>query len=140
MAAIILILSILFFIYYFKPLSALYSSIKSMLYVMNFLMIFCFIFSGITGVFSIYFSNASDILDCVYSTNNIGSDNPRIINRTTPSSVLSRCIRGDGNLLDEYSNDNVRKTIEYLKKINSIYIPVEDAYSRINSNEKNVYN
>ena len=140
MAAIILILSILFFIYYFKPLSALYSSIKSMLYVMNFLMIFCFIFSGITGVFSIYFSNASDILDCVYSTNNIGSDNPRIINRTTPSSVLSRCIRGDGNLLDEYSNDNVRKTIENLKKINSIYIPVEDAYSRINSNEKNVYN
>ena len=140
MAAIILILSVLFFIYYFKPLSALYSSIKSMLYVMNFLIIFCFIFSGITGVFSIYFSNASDILDCVYSTNNIGSDSPRIINRTTPSSVLSRCIRGDGNLLDEYSNDNVRKTIENLKKINSIYIPVVDSYNRLNSIEKNVYN
>ena len=51
MGTTLIILTILFSIYYLKPISALYSSIKSMLYLMNFLMIFCLIFSGITGVF-----------------------------------------------------------------------------------------
>ena len=54
MGGAILVISILFGIYYFKPLSALYSSITSILYFMNFLMIFCLIFTGITGIFSIY--------------------------------------------------------------------------------------
>ena len=142
MGTTLIVLTILFSIYYFKPISALYSSIKSMLYLMNFLMIFCLIFSGITGVFSIYFSNASDIIDCAYSSKNIGSDNPRVIQRTTESSVMTRCIRGDGNLLDEYSNDNARKTILTLKKINSIYTAIIDADKRMNTdnNEKNIYN
>lgn len=142
MGTTLIVLTILFSIYYFKPISALYSSIRSMLYLMNFLMIFCLIFSGITGVFSIYFANASDIIDCAYSSKNIGSDNPRVIPRTTDSSVLTKCIRGDGNLLDEYSNDNARKTILTLKKINSIYTAIIDANKRMNTenNEKNVYN
>ena len=140
MGTSILVLSIIFGIYYFKQLSALYSSISSMLYFMNFLMIFCLIFSGVTGIFSIYFANASDIVDCTYSSKNIGSPNPRIITRTTPSSVLTRCIRGDGNLLDEYSNEEVRKTINNLKKINSIYIAIVDTHKRINDEEDNVYN
>jgi len=142
MGTSLIVLTILFSIYYFKPISALYSSIKSMLYLMNFLMIFCLIFSGITGVFSIYFANASDIVDCAYSSKNIGSDNPRVIPRTTVSSVLTRCIRGDGNLLDEYSTDDARKTILTLKKINSIYnaIIVEDKRMNTENNEKNVYN
>ena len=140
MGASIIVISIIFSIYYFKQLSALYSSISSMLYFMNFLMIFCLIFSGITGIFSIYFANASDIVDCAYSPKNIGSDNPRIISRTTSSSVLTRCIRGDGYLLDEYLNDDAKKTINSLKKINSIYIAIEDAYKRMNDQNKNVYN
>jgi hypothetical protein len=109
---------------------------------MNFLMIFGLIFSGITGVFSIYFANASDIIDCAYSAKNIGSDNPRVISRTTESSVLTRCIRGDGNLLDEYSNDNARKVIYNLKKLNSIYMAIIDANKRIHpeNGENNVYN
>jgi len=53
---------------------------------------------------------------------------------------LTKCIRGDGNLLDEYSNDASKKTVENLKKINSIYIAIEDAYKRITSEENNVYN
>ena len=133
MGTTITVLSILFGIYYFKPISPLYSSIKSMLYLTNFLMIFCLIFSGITGVFSIYFANASDIIDCTYSSNNIGSDNPRIISRETDSSILTRCIRGDGNLLEEFSNENVRKSILTLKKINSIYTAIIDADKRINT-------
>ena len=140
MGTTLIVLTILFSIYYFKPISALYSSIRSMLYLMNFLMIFCLIFSGITGVFSIYFANASDIVDCAYSSKNIGSDNPRVIPRTTVSSVLTRCIRGDGNLLDEYSTDDARKTILTLKKINSIYTKIIDAYKRMHSSEDNVYN
>jgi len=106
---------------------------------MNFLMIFGLIFSGITGVFSIYFANASDIIDCAYSSKNIGSDNPRVIPRTTDKSVMTRCIRGDGNLLDEYLSDNARKVILSLKKINTIYTAIIDAYKRMHSGE-NVYN
>ena len=139
MGTIVVALSILFSIYYIKPISALFSSIISMLYVMNFLMIFCLIFSGITGIFSIYFSNASDIIDCAYSTKNIGSNNPRIIPRTTSSSALTRCIRGDGNLLDQYLNDDMKNIIKTLKKINSIYIAVEDAYKRMHEDGNTVY-
>jgi len=142
MGATLIILTILISIYYFKPMSALFSSIKSMLYFMNFLMIFGLIFSGITGVFSIYFANASDIIDCAYSSKNIGSGNPRVIPRTTDSSVLTRCIRGDGNLLDQYSSDNARKIIYNLKKLNSIYMAIIDAYKRMypDNGENNVYN
>ena len=140
--ATLIILTILLSIYYFKPMSALFSSIKSMLYFLNFLMIFGLIFSGITGVFSIYFANASDIIDCAYSSKNIGSGNPRVIPRTTDSSVLTRCIRGDGNLLDQYSNDNARKVIYNLKKLNSIYMAIIYAYKRMypDNGENNVYN
>ena len=140
MGTTLIVLTILFSIYYFKPIIALYSSIKSMLYLMNFLMIFCLIFSGITGVFSIYFANASDIIDCAYSSKNIGSDSPRVIPRTTDSSVLTQCIRGDGNLLDKYLSDNARKTILSLKKINSIYNAIINAYKRMYSGEDNEYN
>ena len=140
MGSAITLLSIIISIYYFKPFSALFSSIKALLYIINFLMIFCLIFSGVTGIFSIYFANASDIVDCTYSSKNIGSDSPRIITRTTPSSLLTRCMRGDGNLLEEYLTDNAKKTIKNLKKINSIYIAIKDAYKRIFDTNKNVYN
>ena len=140
MGVSIIAISILFFIYYYKPISAMNYSIKLLLYFMNFLMIFCLILSGLSGILYKYFSDSSDIVDCMYSSKNIGSDDPRIIQRTTPSSVLSRCVRGDGNLLEEYLTDNAKKIILDLKKLNTIYPKIVEAYYRITTREDNEYN
>ena len=136
----IISMSILFFIYYYKPISAMNYSIKLILYFMNFLMIFCLVLSGLSGILYKYFSDSSDIVDCMYSSKNIGSDDPRIIERTTPSSVLTRCVRGDGNLLDEYLTDNAKKIILNLQKLNTIYLKIVDAYYKIATNDDNEYN
>ena len=136
----ILSISILFFIYYYKPISAMNYSIKIVLYAINFLMIFCIVLTGMTGMLYSYFSDSSDIVDCMYSPKNIGSNDPRIIPRTTSSSVLTRCIRGDGNLLDEYLTEEAKKNILSLKKIKTIYLKIIDAYKRLTSTEKNEYN
>ena len=140
MGVSIIAISILFFIYYYKPISAMNYSIKLVLYFMNFLMIFCLILSGLSGILYKYFSDSSDIVDCMYSSKNIGSDDPRIIQRTTPSSVLTRCVRGDGNLLEEYLTDNAKKIILDLKKLNTIYPKIVEAYYRITTREDNEYN
>ena len=140
MGVSIIAISILFFIYYYKPISAMNYSIKLLLYFMNFLMIFCLILSGLSGILYKYFSDSSDIVDCMYSSKNIGSDDPRIIQRTTPSSVLTRCVRGDGNLLEEYLTDNAKKIILDLKKLNTIYPKIVEAYYRITTREDNEYN
>ena len=133
-------ITILFFIYYYKPVSAMNYSIKVVLYIMNFLMIFCIVLTGLTGIIYKYFSDSSDIVDCMYSSKNIGSADPRLIPRITNSSVLTRCVRGDGNLLDEYLTDKARKDILNLKKINTIYLKIVEAYNRITSEKKNEYN
>ena len=62
------------------------------------------------------------------------------IERTTPSSVLARCVRGDGNLLEEYLTDNSKKMILNLKKLNTIYKIIVEAYYRITQTEDNEYN
>ena len=136
----IISMSIIFFIYYYKPISAINYSIKLILYFINFLMIFCLVLSGLSGILYRYFSDSSDIVDCMYSSKNIGSDDPRIIERTTPSSVLTRCVRGDGNLLEEYLNDNSKKMILNLQKLNTIYKKIVEAYYRITPTEDNEYN
>ena len=136
----IITISILFFIYYYKPISAMNYSIKIVLYALNFLMIFCLVLSGITGILYKYFSDSSDIVDCMYSSKNIGSDDPRIIPRTTDSSVLTRCVRGDGYLLEEYLTDKANAHILSLKKINSIYLKIVESYKRITSEQDNEYN
>ena len=140
MGVSIISMSIIFFIYYYKPISAMNYSIKLILYFINFLMIFCLVLSGLSGILYKYFSDSSDIVDCMYSSKNIGSDDPRIIERTTPSSILTRCIRGDGNLLEEYLTDNAKKMILNLKKLNTIYTKIVEAYYRIVTNEDNEYN
>ena len=140
MGVSIISMSIIFFIYYYKPISAMNYSIKLILYFINFLMIFCLVLSGLSGILYRYFSDSSDIVDCMYSSKNIGSDDPRIIERTTPSSVLTRCVRGDGNLLEEYLNDNSKKMILNLQKLNTIYKKIVKAYYRITPTEDNEYN
>ena len=140
MGVSIISITILFFIYYYKPISAMNYSIKLVLYFINFLMIFCIVLSGLSGILYKLFSDSSDIVDCMYSSKNLGSNDPRIIQRATPNSVLNRCVRGDGNLLEEYLTDNGRKIILNLKKINTIYLKIVDAYNKITSPERNEYN
>ena len=140
MGICIITMTILFFIYYYKPISAMNYSIKVVLYMINFLMIFCLILSGLTGILYTYFSDSSDIVDCMYSSKNIGSDDPRIIPRTTDSSVLARCVRGDGNLLEEYLTDRARRDILNLKQINTIYLKILESFNRITSSDPNEYN
>ena len=140
MGICIITMTILFFIYYYKPISAMNYSIKIVLYMINFLMIFCLVLSGLTGILYTYFSDSSDIVDCMYSSKNIGSDDPRIIPRTTDSSVLARCVRGDGNLLEEYLTDRARRDILNLKQINTIYLKFVESYNRITSTDDNEYN
>ena len=140
MGICIITMTILFFIYYYKPISAMNYSIKIVLYMINFLMIFCLVLSGLTGILYTYFSDSSDIVDCMYSSKNIGSDDPRIIPRTTDSSVLARCVRGDGNLLEEYLTDRAKRDILNLKQINTIYLKILESFNRITSSDLNEYN
>ena len=135
----IIALCILFSIYYNFPISSLHSSIIVVLYIINALMIFCLIFTGIFGIYSVYVSDISDIVDCVFSPENMNSVNPRLAEQIQDKDKIVRCFKGDGYLLDDYSNDGARKIIKSLTKIYFLYNQIKDSYEKINDNDENIY-
>ncbi len=70
--------------------------------------------------------NMADIVDAVLSKENLSSQSPRLIEANGDITKLTRCLRGDGDLFDEFVTDNVKSIVDPLTKLYSLYSQVKD--------------
>ena len=142
-----IIIEIIFYtIYYFHPFSLIKCNIYFFIHLINFLLILCFIYNSIFGIFSLLMGNVADIVDAVLSKENLSSESPKIIGEEENIKKLEKCLRGDGNLFDEFITDEMKQIIEPLNILYTIYTPVRTINEKLNptnplvQNEKNEYN
>jgi hypothetical protein len=87
--------------------------------------------------------NIADIIDAVLSKENLSSNSPKIIGEGEEIKKLEKCLRGDGNLFDEFMNEDMKKIIEPLTILYTIYTPVRTINEKMHpliGTEKNEYN
>ena len=124
---------ILYIVYYYHPFSILKYTLYIIIHILNFLLILCFIYNGIFSVLAMIMGNMADIVDAVLSKENLSSQSPRLIEANGDITKLTRCLRGDGDLFDEFVTDNVKSIVDPLTKLYSLYSQVKDINNRINN-------
>ena len=138
---VIFLQSFLYIIYYFNPFSLLKNTLYIIIHIINFILILCFIYNGIFSILAMIMGNMADIVDAALSKENLSSETPRLINAGDDINKLTRCLRGDGNLFDEFVDEDVKKIVDPLTQLYSLYSPVKEVNSRLSDKtEKNEYN
>ena len=132
---------ILFVIYYFRAFSFIKYNIYIFIHIINISLILCIIYSGIFGILGLLMGNMADIVDAALSKENLSSENPRLIDADENIKKLARCLRGDGNLFEEFVTEDVKKIINPLNMLYFLYTPVKTVTEKItNATAKNQYN
>ena len=67
--------------------------------------------------------NMADIVDAAFSKENLSSENPRLIGAGTNIQKLARCLRGDGDLFEEFVTNDVKLILDPLTKLYALYTP-----------------
>ena len=128
---------ILYIVYYFHPFSILKYTLYIIIHILNFLVILCFIYNGIFCVLAMVMGNMADIVDAVLSKENLSSQTPRLIEANGDITKLTRCLRGDGDLFDEFVTDDVKSIVDPLTTLYSLYSQVKVVNDRINNETAN---
>jgi hypothetical protein len=85
--------------------------------------------------------NMADIVDAILSKENLSAQSPRLINGNGEINKLTRCLRGDGDLFDEFVTEDVKTIVDPLTTLYELYTPVKTVNNRINNQTaKNEYN
>ena len=132
---------ILFIIYYFRPFSTLKYNIYIFIHIINLVLILCIIYNAIFGLLSLLMGNMADIVDAAFSKENLSSEKPRLIGAGTNIQKLARCLRGDGDLFEEFVTEEVRQILDPLTQLYILYSPAKIVDEKIKNNTgKNEYN
>ena len=89
----------------------------------GFLLIILFIFTGIFGIIATLISDMGDIVDFLFSNENISSDSPRIIGGSNLGNI-STCLRGDGDLLSVLLESDTKEFTTAIDILFNMYYPI----------------
>ncbi len=106
----------------------------------GFMLIFFFIFAGIFGIVSSLISDIGDIVDFIFSSENLNSEEPRIISGGDNIKNVDICLRGNGDLLDVFLNERASEFTDSINTLFNMYIPINNYIKLSDDNEKNDYN
>ena len=134
---IIIVQVILYIMYYFHPFTLTKYALYVFIHILNFILILCFIYNGIFSILAMVMGNMADIVDAVLSKENLSSQTPRLIDADGDLNKLTRCLRGDGDLFEEFVTDDVKTIVDPLTQLYGLYTPVKEVDSRINNNTGN---
>ena len=105
----------------------------------GFLLIILFIFTGIFGIIATLISDMGDIVDFLFSNENISSDSPRIIGGSNLGNI-STCLRGDGDLLSVLLESDTKEFTTAIDILFNMYYPIMHTYDLISSDTPNNLN
>ena len=106
--------------------------------IIGILLIFLFIFAAIFGIIATVVSDVGDIVDFLFSNENLSAgDEARIITGGQVKN-LKTCLRGDGDLLSAFVEDeNIKKFTNALNILFNMYAPIYKANALLESEDKN---
>ena len=105
----------------------------------GFFLIILFIFTAIFGIIGTLISDMGDIIDFLFSNENISSDNPRIIGGSNLGNI-NTCLRGDGDLLSVFLDSSTREFTKAIDILFNMYYPIMQTYDLVNSDTSNSLN
>ena len=88
----------------------------------GFLLIILLIFTAIFGIIGTLISDMGDIVDFLFSNENISSENPRIIGGSNLGNI-NTCLRGDGDLLSVFLDSSTREFTNAIDILFNMYYP-----------------
>ena len=104
----------------------------------GFILLFIFIFAGIFGAVSILISDVADIVDFIFSHENLISDKPRIITQNENLKKIETCLRGDGDLLSVFIEDEkTRQFTDYINSLFNTHLKIVNYYNLITDKNDN---
>ena len=104
----------------------------------GFILLFFFIFAGIFGAVSILISDVADIVDFIFSHENLISDKPRIITQNENLKKIETCLRGDGDLLSAFIEDEeTRDFTDYINSLFNTHLKIVNYYNLITDKNDN---
>ena len=104
----------------------------------GFILFFFFIFAGIFGAVSILISDVADIVDFIFSHENLISDKPRIITQNENLKKIETCLRGDGDLLSAFIEDEeTRDFTDYINSLFNTHLKIVNYYNLITDKNDN---
>ena len=109
--------------------------------IIGILLIFLFIFAAIFGIIATVVSDVGDIVDFLFSNENLSAgDEGRIITGGQVKN-LKTCLRGDGDLLSAFVEDeNIKKFTNALNILFNMYAPIYKANALLTSEDNNNLN
>ena len=130
-----------YIVYYYHPFALLKNILYIVIHILNFILILCIIYNAIFSVLAMIMGNMADIVDAILSKENLSAQSPRLINGNGEINKLTRCLRGDGDLFDEFVTEDVKTIVDPLTTLYELYTPVKTVNNRINNQTaKNEYN
>ena len=103
------------------------------------LLIILIILNAIFGIIATLISDMGDIVDFLFSNENISSDNPRIIGGSNLGNI-NICLRGDGDLLSVFLDASTKEFTKAIDILFNMYYPIMHTYDLVNSDTSNNLN
>ena len=129
---LIILINIVFFFYIKNNYKITRKCIIIFWVIINFLIVILFIISSIFGIFSYVFNDVGDILDFLFSNENLSSDSPSLVGNEI--SAVKQCLTPNGDVFNEFLGDNAERVQEIIDLFNTFY----NLKYKI-SNESNLY-
>ena len=105
----------------------------------GFLLIVLTVFTAIFGIIATLISDMGDIVDFLFSNENISSDSPRIIGGSNLGNI-NTCLRGDGDLLSVFLDASTKEFTKAIDILFNMYYPIMHTYDLVNSDTSNSLN
>ena len=106
----------------------------------GFMLIFFFIFAGIFGIVSSLISDVGDIVDFIFSSENLNSQEPRIVSGGENIKNIDICLRGDGDLLNVFLEEESSQFTDSINTLFNMYLPIKHYIELGEDSESNYYN
>ena len=138
---LIVLINIVFFFYIKNNYKITRKCIIIFWVIVNFLIVILFILSSVFGIFSYVFNDVGDILDYLFSNENLISESPSLIGDDI--SAVKNCLTPNGDLLNEYLGDDAEDAKEIIELFNAFYnlkYKISNESSLYSSSEKNSRN
>ena len=105
----------------------------------GFILVVLFVFTAIFGIIATLISDMGDIVDFLFSNENISSESPRIIGGSNLADI-NTCLRGDGDLLSVLLESSTKEFTAAIDILFNMYYPIMQTYELAKSNSSNSLN
>ena len=126
----VFLLNIVFFLYLKSYYNISRKFIIIFWVIINIIIIILFILSSLLGIFSYVFNDVGDVLDFIFSPENLNSEEPRLLPGSDMDKIVT-CLNPSGNLFDTFvkSNENIIIAVNLFNELYNLkYLIMNESY------------